>query len=860
MTAAALQDGTAEDEVLSQVIEGNVPFRDNQWTDQYEFHFGEWIKQIVDWVDINLKWLLDAFIWPFRFLFDVLMNEGDTATSIMSLPWYWVAICFFLIGSVARNTRIGLMAGVLVATCGMLGPDYWSETTKTFGMVFVAVLLCAVIGIPLGVLCGRVDSVWNAVRPLLDAMQVVHSFVYMLPFIFFWGIGEPSATMATLVFALPPLVRLTNLGVRQVPSDVVEASRSFGANEFRVLTDVQLPLARPAIMTGLNQTLLMAIGMLGIAAIMGAGGLGKLLLQAINSNNVPQATSSGLAYFFVAIVLDRISQRESQDGLGLFGRIREAFSLRRDPEGMLAAEAERVAAAAAATPVADARTVAEESDAPVGPTERLGLMVAAVGFAVAGVATFLTWSSDAGLVSSWTRRNDEVGLIGRSFSGIEASGGSLFGVIVLGLALLGLLAAVRPLLSLAGQRVPTMMNEIQGVMLTVLLSIGLAAWLFNIFNDDFSGWLDGTGDHYSRWWTVIVLVLGIALGEFIATRLTGRAGFFVVAFALVVLLTLLIGDNNLSNVGLVVAAVIALTMAVETFVRGTPRMGADGVLIMALGALGTVVGYLMTSAPAIVTQQSHGIGIYLAGAGAAAAVLAGLVALFSAPYSSRVPLKLDVKWPLVAGAAFAVVAMLATLVAPWVVDARLDTLMTPEIEAEIQQLRDEAGNDINKQIANGQAITNLINSAQADPVSFNGTDSDGPGLGIPTMAFAAASALVALFAAGLFGGDETRRWRFGSIATGLGLAATAIPAAWIFSFTRTSEPRVVSGNGSFFAMVLAFILFVVGRSVIADFRRRKVYGDSASSRSAILDVDIIDETPVTATSIQETVTANGGIG
>jgi len=516
--AAARQDDDVvievDDEVLPQVVDGNVPFRDNQWTDQYEFHFGEWIKQIVDWVDINLKWLLDAFIWPFRFLFDLLMNEDDGATSIMSLPWYWVAICFFLIGSVARNTRVGLMAGALVATCGMLGPDYWSETTKTFGMVFVAVLLCAIIGIPLGVLCGRVDSVWNAVRPVLDAMQVVHSFVYMLPFIFFWGIGEPSATMATLVFALPPLVRLTNLGVRQVPGDVVEASRAFGANEFRVLTDVQLPLARPAIMTGLNQTLLMAIGMLGIAAIMGAGGLGKLLLQAINSNNVPQATSSGLAYFFVAIVLDRVSQRESDDGMGLFARIREAFALRKDPEGMLEAQAQRAAAAGAgisadmdvdvdaevevAAPaervaVAAAESVAEERNAPVGAIERLGLMVGALGLGVAAVATFLAWSSDAGLVSSWTRRNDEVGLIGSTFSGIEASGGSLFGVIVLGLALLGMLAAIRPLLSLRGERLPTILNEIQGVMLTSLLAVGLAAWLFNIFNDDFSGWLDNTG-------------------------------------------------------------------------------------------------------------------------------------------------------------------------------------------------------------------------------------------------------------------------------------------------------------------------------------------------------------------------------
>ena len=143
--------------------------------------------------------------------------------------------------------------------------------------------LCSLVGIPLGILSGRFDPVWNVVRPVLDGMQVIHSFVFMLPFIFFFSIGEVSATMVTMVFALPPIVRLTNLGIRQVPEDVVEAARSYGATEAKVLTDVQLPLARPAIMTGLNQTLLLAISMLGIAALMGAGGLGRLLFRAINN-------------------------------------------------------------------------------------------------------------------------------------------------------------------------------------------------------------------------------------------------------------------------------------------------------------------------------------------------------------------------------------------------------------------------------------------------------------------------------------------------------------------------------------------------------------------------------------------------
>ena len=858
-----LQGDGSESDATSEVETGTPSFRDNAWLDEYEFHFGEWVKQIVDWTDINLGWLLDAFIWPFEFLFELIMNEDEGATSIMSLPWYWVAIVFFLIGAVVRTTRVGIMAATLVAACGLLGPDYWSETTKTFGMIFVSVLLCAVIGIPLGVLCGRVDSVWNSVRPVLDAMQVVHPFVYMLPFIFFWGTGEPAATMATLVFALPPLVRLTNLGVRQVPSDVVEASRAFGANEFRVLTDVQLPLARPAVLTGLNQTLLMAISMLGIAAIMGAGGLGKLLLQAISSNNLAQATSGGLAYFFVAVVLDRISQRESTDDLGLFGRIREAWSLRRDPEAALAAAENRrslrakadgveAAGAAAVDDSADADVVTEaeeilasidERDAPIEPRERLGLLIGLGGMALATVSVFLTWGTDAGLVSAWGRRNDETGLLGRSFSGIEASGGSMFAVFLLGFSLIGLTCAIRPLVSFAnGDRQRSLLNRGQGIGITLLSGVGLAVWLFNIFDGDVGGWLDGSSGGYNRFWTVAILLAGFALGEYLGGRLTGRHGAFAAGFVLSALFAVFIGDDRLTNLGLIVFALVALSMMVETFIRGTAHMGADGLAIMSLAGLGVTIGYFVTNDAPGVVQYSHGLGVYLALIGTIVASVGGLIALFAAPYVTRVPHKLNVKWPIIIAACVTFLAIWVAMIAPWSSDGRLDTLMTPELEAEIERLREEAGDDINKQIANGQAITNLINSTQADPSLHDGLQGDGPRLGWATMGFAGAALASTLVTAGLMRGGERQRWHFGALTAGLGLAALAIPAAWIFSFTRTAEPRAVSGNGSFFAMAFAFILFAIGRSAIADFHRRRIYSDPVLS---LHDDDSLDHADVT---------------
>ena len=170
-------------------------------------------------------------------------------------------------------------------------------------------------------------------RPVLDAMQVVHSFVYMLPFIFFLGrrrgVGHDGDDGVRFADAL---IRLTNLGIRQVPADVVEASRAYGASEMRVLFDVQFPLARPAIMTGVNQTLLLSISMLGIAAIMGAGGLGRSCCsRAINRQDVALAASAGLAFFLVAVVLDRISQREASDTGNLLRRIRLAWANRRTP-------------------------------------------------------------------------------------------------------------------------------------------------------------------------------------------------------------------------------------------------------------------------------------------------------------------------------------------------------------------------------------------------------------------------------------------------------------------------------------------------------------------------------------------------
>ena len=416
-----LAQGTADE---------TVPLLDNTFLDQWRIPFGDWMDQAINWTAVNLTLLLEIFAWPFEFL----IRRG-VRDILRDIPWLWVVLALALIAWLPRNLKVAAFVAIAFTICGFMGNEYWRSTTDTLGFIGVAVLLCVMIGIPIGIACGRVDGIWKVTRPILDAMQVVHSFVYMLPFIWFFGIGEVSATMVTMVFALPPLIRLTNLGIRQVPPDVVEAARAYGASESRVLFDVQIPLARPAIMTGINQTLLLAISMLGIAGLMGAGGFGRRLFQAINNQDVALGASGGLAFFLLAVALDRISQREGTEGHNLLKRIQLAWKHRRDPEMLI--------------PDQDSSAVVEHQEtevayAPIVASERLPMALTLIGGLISIASVFLPWTSNAGKMSAWSRWVDaslNSELAGQVFNGLAASGGSWFGITVLALGLFTVLAA-----------------------------------------------------------------------------------------------------------------------------------------------------------------------------------------------------------------------------------------------------------------------------------------------------------------------------------------------------------------------------------------------------------------------------------
>jgi glycine betaine/proline transport system permease protein len=276
----------------------------NELLDRYELPLGHWVDLGVRWANANLAWFFDGIRWPIEQLLT------GTEWLLQTAPWYVVVLAIGAITWRVKGIRtaIGFMA--LLVFMGLLSTDLWRFSMTTIAMIVTAVVICTIIGIPVGIWAASDDRVERALRPVLDAMQTIHPFIYLLPVAFFFGIGVVPGTIATIIFALPPIVRLTNLGIRQVPGDTVEAAHAFGSTNWQTLWEVQLPLARPAIMAGLNQTLMLSLSMVVIAAIIAGGGLGQLILRAVQRVDIPSATNAGIAVLVIAIILDRLSQSE----------------------------------------------------------------------------------------------------------------------------------------------------------------------------------------------------------------------------------------------------------------------------------------------------------------------------------------------------------------------------------------------------------------------------------------------------------------------------------------------------------------------------------------------------------------------
>ena len=223
------------------------------------------------------------------------------------LPW-WVVLLGFaaLAWAASRNWRTVLAVAILTFLIGLIG--VWDQAMATIALMLVATILAVLIGIPIGIAMSRSDRVQGVILPVLDIMQTMPIFIYLIPFVMLFGPGKIPALLATLVFAVPPVIRLTNLGIRHVDPEIVEATRAFGATPTQLLVSVQVPLALPAIMAGINQTTMMALSMVVISSMIGAGGLGYQVLQGIQQLQVSRGLVAGLGIVFLAIIFDRIAQ------------------------------------------------------------------------------------------------------------------------------------------------------------------------------------------------------------------------------------------------------------------------------------------------------------------------------------------------------------------------------------------------------------------------------------------------------------------------------------------------------------------------------------------------------------------------
>ena len=263
-----------------------------------------WLDRVFEVLTQSGGWLFGAISWSISALLDAIES------GLLALPWPVTMLFVVILAHLAAGARVAIFSAAALAYLGLFG--FWEQSLRTVALLGAAALIAIALGIPIGILCARRPAVYAAVRPVLDFMQTMPAFVYLIPVIALFGIGKPPGVIATLFFGMPPVIRLTALGLQGVPDDVREAARAFGASETRLLLRVDIPLAAPSIMTGINQTILMSLGMVVIASLIGAKGLGQDVLQALQYAATGSGILSGLAILFCAMLLDRIVQGRRQ--------------------------------------------------------------------------------------------------------------------------------------------------------------------------------------------------------------------------------------------------------------------------------------------------------------------------------------------------------------------------------------------------------------------------------------------------------------------------------------------------------------------------------------------------------------------
>lgn len=277
--------------------------------EDHKFGLGRGVKTFVEW-------LTDNFYGQFRAFSDGLGWAIESVIWILSAipPIVLIALIAALAWWLHRSVVMLVM--IVVGLLLILNLGYWEATVETLALVLSATLVCVIIGVPVGIYAAHNSWFYAAIRPILDLMQTIPTFVYLIPTLMLFGLGVVPGLISTVVFAIPAPIRLTELGVRNVPKPLIEAGEAFGATRWQLLTKVELPHAKPTIMAGVTQCIMLSLSMVVIAALVGANGLGKPVVRALNTVNIAQGFEAGLAIVIVAILMDRIMRQADRPGAG----------------------------------------------------------------------------------------------------------------------------------------------------------------------------------------------------------------------------------------------------------------------------------------------------------------------------------------------------------------------------------------------------------------------------------------------------------------------------------------------------------------------------------------------------------------
>lgn len=270
-----------------------------EWISAYKIPVDDAAEAAFDWLETNMIWFFDGLAMLLEAMTDSILWTFETIPALILIALF-VAVTWVL----QRNWKI--CAFIAVGFLFILNQGYWEETIETLTLVLSACLLCMAIGVPIGIAMAHRPRLYSFVLPVLDIMQTLPTFVYLIPAIVFFGLGEVPGLVATVIFVLPAPIRLTHLGVSKTPTPLIEAAEAFGATKRQLLWKVELPSAFPQIMAGLNQTIMLSLSMVVISALVGANGLGKPVVNALNRVDKGLGFESGLVIVVVAIILDRM--------------------------------------------------------------------------------------------------------------------------------------------------------------------------------------------------------------------------------------------------------------------------------------------------------------------------------------------------------------------------------------------------------------------------------------------------------------------------------------------------------------------------------------------------------------------------